>query len=360
MYYNILNMYDNNFVTDDITYTNIEKYIDSLSTNITEIDISKYGYKLISLPDLSKFKKLKKLYCYESNLTHIEKLPSTLEELYCYGNIKLKNLPELPPTLIILQCNGNILNCLPPLPNKLQKLDCSHCNILTLPPLPPTLIELNILNNKIKEIPELPHTLIKFNCSYNKLTELPELPNGLKEFGCSANPLKKFILSNLPPTLEILRCSDNNLEYFSELPSTLIDLSCTRNNLKIFPKLPSTLKYLDCSENKLKSLPVLPLSLKKLWCYKNKLIYLPDLPDTIEYFDYSGNKNIVYEKNCIIHINEVNKNKYLSYCLKYQDKFNSWLWKVREKIAMRIMHPSNINRLLNEGVDIDDLYKYLI
>ena len=56
-------------------YMNIEKYIDSLSTNIIEIDISKYGYELTFLPDLSKFKKLKKLYCYKSNLTHIENLP---------------------------------------------------------------------------------------------------------------------------------------------------------------------------------------------------------------------------------------------------------------------------------------------
>jgi hypothetical protein len=41
------------------------------------------------------------------------------------------------------------------------------------------------------------------------------------------------------------------------------------------------------------------------------------------------------------------------------NKFLKWIWINREKKAMREMHPDKIIALLANGVEIDDLDKYL-
>ena len=102
---------------------NIEAYLNSLSENIEEIDVSKK--KLTYLPDLSKFKKLKTLCCVDNQLVTLPLLPNSLEILCCNDN-KLVSLPPLPNSLKLLYCNNNQLTSLPPLPNSLEILFCKN------------------------------------------------------------------------------------------------------------------------------------------------------------------------------------------------------------------------------------------
>ena len=87
--------------------TTIERYLNSLSKDILTLDISNKNIK--SLPDLTRFKNLKKLNCYDNKLTSLSTLPQNLEELYCSIN-KLTSLPTLPENLKILFCYNRTIN----------------------------------------------------------------------------------------------------------------------------------------------------------------------------------------------------------------------------------------------------------
>jgi Leucine-rich repeat (LRR) protein len=98
-----------------MSYQTIEEYFTKFPDDVKEINV-----KFISnhLPDLSRFYKLKTLYCYNNQLTSLPLIPSTLKILYCYNN-QLTSLPLLPSTLEILWCSNNKLTCLPLLPSTL-------------------------------------------------------------------------------------------------------------------------------------------------------------------------------------------------------------------------------------------------
>ena len=153
--------------------TAIETYLNSLSDNIPTIDISVEGIK--SLPDLTRFKNLKKLICSHNQLT---------------------SLPTLPQNLQILICDNNLLTYLPTLPQNLQILYCYNNKLTSLPTLPQNLKELNCYNNKLTSLPTLPQNLKELNCYNNKLTSLPTLPQNLEIFNCVNNPIYEIVQSN--------------------------------------------------------------------------------------------------------------------------------------------------------------------
>jgi Leucine-rich repeat (LRR) protein len=150
-----------------------EIYLNSLPEDISELDISCKDIK--SLPDLTKFKNLKILYCHNNQLTSLPILPQNLQELYC-NNSKLTSLPTLPQNLQKLYCSYNQLTFLPTLPQNLQELYCSY-NQLTL-------------------LPILPQNLQELYCINNELTLLPTLPQNLQEFYFSNNPIYETVNSN--------------------------------------------------------------------------------------------------------------------------------------------------------------------
>jgi Leucine-rich repeat (LRR) protein len=103
--------------------TNIETYLNSLSEDILILNVRFRSIK--SLPNLTRFKNLQKLYCDNNELTSLPTLPQNLQELYCTNN-KLTCLPILPRNLKTLYCFNNELTLLPTLPENLKILSYSN------------------------------------------------------------------------------------------------------------------------------------------------------------------------------------------------------------------------------------------
>ncbi len=154
-------------------------------------------------------------------------------------------------------------------------LDLSFLRLTSLPDLPSSLKILYCYNNQLTSLPDLPSSLKILICDNNKITNLPNLPSSLQKLSCSNN-----YLTSLPdlPSLQKLSCSNNKLTDLPNLPSSLKILHCNENYLTSLPDLPTNLQELNCNANELTSLPDLPSSLKILSCSSNQLTSLPDLP----------------------------------------------------------------------------------
>jgi Leucine-rich repeat (LRR) protein len=153
--------------------TAIEIYLNSLSEDILTLDISYMDIKYF--PDLTRFKNLQELYCYDNELTSLPTLPQNLEKIYCENN-QLTSLPTLPENLKELNCSMNYLTSIPSLPQNLKELYCH--------------------NNRLTSLPTLPQNLKELDCDYNQLNLLPTLPQNLKKLNCSINPIYEIVNSN--------------------------------------------------------------------------------------------------------------------------------------------------------------------
>ena len=169
---------------------NIEEYINNLSSDVTEIDVSEKG--ITFLPDLSRFTNLEKLHCYYNSLTCLPQLPLTLTELDCNFN-QLKSLPSLPPILRFLDCNCNQLTNLPLLPSTLFDLRCNNNQLISLPPLPSTIKCLYCEYNQLISMPLLTSTLLYLHCNNNKLINLPKLPSKIRKIYYNDNLIHDII-----------------------------------------------------------------------------------------------------------------------------------------------------------------------
>jgi Leucine-rich repeat (LRR) protein len=149
--------------------TAIEIYLDSLSDTILAIDISDRDIK--SLPDLTRFKNLRELFCYNNQLTSLPTLPQNLTDLHCYNN-QLTSLSTLPQNLIELHCSNNQLTSLPTLPQNLEKIFCSNNQLTSLPTLPQNLEILLCSNNQLTSLPTLPQNLEILHCYNNFIYEI--------------------------------------------------------------------------------------------------------------------------------------------------------------------------------------------
>jgi Leucine-rich repeat (LRR) protein len=157
--------------------TTIETYLNSLSYNTLTINICSKGIK--SLPDLTRFKNLKKLNCSANQITSLPSLPQTLKILYCSDN-KLTSLPTLPQNLQTLYCYSNQLTSLPTLPQHLEFLDCSYNKLTSLPTLPQNLKTLYFYSNPADEIVDNNYCLIKIKQNIQILNNFRHLYYSLK------------------------------------------------------------------------------------------------------------------------------------------------------------------------------------
>jgi Leucine-rich repeat (LRR) protein len=167
--------------------TTIERYLNSLPENILTLDIIGKGIEF--LPDLTRFKNLRKLNCHNNKLTSLSNLPQSLEILYCTSN-QLTSLSNLPQSLKELYCYSNKLTSLSNLPENLEILDCT--------------------NNQLTSLYNLPQSLKKLDCHKNQLTLLPTLPQNLKILNCVNNPFYGIVSGNtLIKTKQNIRTLNN-------------------------------------------------------------------------------------------------------------------------------------------------------
>ncbi len=278
----------------------------SLEALIMEFDINLSGLK--SLPP-----KLKVLVSKSNKNSYqlLDILPNTLKVLRIEDS-KISQLPaRLPDSLQYLHLEDNYLRKLPNLPPNLRVLDLDFNSIDTFPDsFPKGLKELYLFRNHLKKLPNnLPPSLEKLNLSRQMIKEADfSTLICLKELNISVNELSRLVL---PPSMEILNCSDNQLTVFNETLPNLKELYINNNQVvELILKTPQ-LNLLDCSNNQIKDLPIseckqlsvlncannalnqldkLPQSLTQLNCGSNQLSELPPIPPNLFYLDYGGNK----------------------------------------------------------------------
>jgi len=165
---------------------NIETYLDLLPEDIEQINVS---FKDITYLDVTRFKKLKVLFCNYNELISL-KLNENLKKLYCNNN-KLTSL-QLNEKLETVHCNNNVLTSLK-LNEKIKKLNCSNNQLTTLQ-LNKNLQGLYCRNNQFTSL-HLNENLKELFCEHNKLTSL-DLNKKLKIIYYSDNPIYEIINSN--------------------------------------------------------------------------------------------------------------------------------------------------------------------
>ena len=163
---------------------NIDDYLGSLPEDILIINVANKG--LTYLPDLSRFTKLRRLYCQANKLTSLPKLNESLAILNCSQNL-LTSLPELNKNICSLLCHHNYIVQLPKLNEELMELNCSNNKLTSLPKLNEKLVKLNCSNNKLTSLPKLNTNIFLLCCGYNELISLPEINDKMLQFRCEEN-----------------------------------------------------------------------------------------------------------------------------------------------------------------------------
>lgn len=278
----------------------INEYLNSLPDNIEKINL--INRNLTELPDLTRFKNLKELYCSKNKLTFLPKID----------------------TLEILDCSINQLNTIPILDN-LKVLQCYHNNLVTIP----------LLNN-----------LFHLDCGYNNINYLPKLKN-LEILLCYNNQLEYLPILN---KLEKLDCSHNQLKVIPQL-NNLFYIDCSNNNIIEMKPLPNlehmchhvTETFVVSNMSYLYNNPIHDMFSTEI-NYTNGFGCLSS-----DEFDKFKNKLIIF-----------NKFKFLYYCLKYKNIFKNLLWnKVRRPKIENYYHPHNLIIFLeNNNYDLDNLHNW--
>ena len=237
--------------------------------------------RITDLTGIEYFTALKRLKCYENQLTSLDVSKNTaLTELQCYKN-QLTSLDVSECTaLTTLECDNN----------QLTSLNVSGCTVLTT---------FECGNNQLAALDVSKNTAIKIlRCYSNLLTTLDVSKNTeLEDLNCSSNQLTMFDVSN-NTALTRLVCYGNQLTnldvsgctaltsllcYSNQLPSldvsgltALTRLDCYSNQLISLNVLGCTaLERLDCQDNQLSSLNVSGCTaMKVLYCRNNQLTLL--------------------------------------------------------------------------------------
>ena len=106
----------------NITYLSNYLSIDDIPSNITIFNC--INMKLFMLPDLSRFTKLKRLYCSCNYITSIDNLPNSIEYIFCAHN-RITEINRLPYSLLGLFCNNNRIKHIQWFPFRLRRIFCN-------------------------------------------------------------------------------------------------------------------------------------------------------------------------------------------------------------------------------------------
>ena len=196
-----------------------DNYLSNTEINAAE-NINCADKGISDLTGISHFTALKRLYCYDNQLTSLDVSKNTaLTYLDCYGN-QLTSLDVSKNTaLTYLDCGRN----------QLTSLDVSKNTALTY-----------------------------LDCRSNQLPKLDVSKNtALTELDCRSNQLTKLDVSK-NTALTTLYCWDNQLTKLDVSKNTaLTDLACYKNQLTSLDVSKNTaLTELDCDKNQLTSLDI--------------------------------------------------------------------------------------------------------
>lgn len=166
---------------------------------------------------------------------------------------------------------------------EIRELNCIEQKITSFKKYPKKLEILDCTFNNIRNLKDLPTTLKKLFCSNNKIIRLFHLPKGLKILNCSDNKLTHLedlfsVETLIPPQLEYLNCSCNNIHKLDKLPESLIELICNQNLISDLNHLPTHLIKLCCDNNINIKYPVSLRYLNNHLCADNE-VYCNDFID---------------------------------------------------------------------------------
>ena len=211
---------------------------------------------LTNLKGVEHFPNLKKLYCYDNQVSSLDVSKNTaLEELICYNN-QLSSLDVSNNTALKkLQCYNNQLSSLDVSNNTaLKELLCYQNQLTSLDVSNNTALEkLNCCQNSLTSLDVSKNTALKdLTCQKNQLTSLDVTQNtGLEYLSCGSHPLGSLDVSkNI--NLKTLYCEQSNL--------TSLDLS---QNHK--------LEMLYAKENRLTSLDLSQTAVTTLYTGDNQI-----------------------------------------------------------------------------------------
>ena len=135
--------------------------IDDIPMNVVKLCFT--NLKLRELPDLTRFRHLRVIYCSHNRLTSIDNLPNNIEYIFCSNN-QITCINNLPFWLAGLFCNNNKIRYIKELPPYLMRLFCSKNRLTSLPDLPFLFEVLMCHHNPLHSLPYLPYTIVKLYC----------------------------------------------------------------------------------------------------------------------------------------------------------------------------------------------------
>lgn len=148
--------------------------------------------------------------------------------------------------------------------------ECNFTNITSL----------QFARGNITSLKNIPDGITKIICEDNLLVDMDDLPVSLVEMNVSGNGLKRLDFSNGSNALKEVNISRNEFATLSELPASLEILKCENNILKLLNlEGVENLKVLHCSNNPLLVVEHFPDTITDLRMENNPLIEIQRLYD---------------------------------------------------------------------------------
>ena len=127
-------------------------------------------------------------------------------------------------------------------PARVLKLDA--IGLHTLPPLPPGLQYMNVSDNYLTSLEGLPESLLWIDATNNRLRTLPNtVPPHLESLYVSYNQIR--VIPDMPPSLKLLSADHNPICQIGELPGFFI-LKIPHEAIRLLPpQLPPSALYVN-------------------------------------------------------------------------------------------------------------------
>ena len=282
-------------------------------TALESIDVQENNLKELNL---EKQPFLKKVECYNNQLTTLHVPSEKLEYLSCINN-KIKHLTICSKVVQHVDCSSNQLTSITIQSPRLEELICSFNNIakmdvdmtslhalecnenaLTVLSLDaPKLAYLDCSENKLSNLNCTSKKLYKVIAYDNKLTTLTMDSTIIEVLDVAKNQLKEINLNS--EVLQNLNCAENQLTTLEINYPNLTRLNCRNNQLvKLSANCPS-LESLNCAYNKLSEISLEYPNLELLFCHHNNVSNL----------DISKLHNLLLLDACCNNIKQIDTSK---------------------------------------------------